>query len=554
VSAEAQRFAFEEAREPADSGWWAAVDRALVWTGDRLNPILVKEARQALKSKQFAMTFGLLLVLGWGWSLLGVGVIGPDIYYGAHGPDMFIGYYVILSFALLVIVPYGAFRSLAGEQEDRTYELLSITTLGPRQIVRGKLGSAVLQMLVYLSAISPCLAFTYMLRGIDFPTILFILFWTVLASLGLAMIGLLIGTVTSEKHWQVVLSVLFIAGLLFVFFTSWPAAAAMLQDIDSAFTESEFWPVNAMILTAHVSFFVLLFYAAAAQITFASDNRSTRLRVTMAVQQLLFIGWMTWVWIGPAEGDDDLIYGAVSMLLSYWFVMGMFLTGESPELSPRVKRSLPQSFFGRAFLTWFNPGPGAGYTFVFCNLATALAVLVVGMAVVNTRGFVGLGAWRMTKTDQILAFTGLGIGYVGLYLGLGFLAIRFLRRLTYVGLTLALVVHPLLVLIGIFVPLVIYWMSDLRYGDYTLLHATNPFWSLAELCDRGQIYGEMALLLILVCGGAAIVAVLNIGGIARELRHVRVSKPKRVAAEDAEREALKTPPKPQPTSPWDDPP
>jgi hypothetical protein len=232
--------------------------------------------------------------------------------------------------------------------------------------------------------------------------------------------------------------------------------------------------------------------------------------------------------------------------------MGMFVTGESPELSPRVKRDLPQSFLGRAFLTWFNPGPGTGYMFVFCNLAAAFVVLAVGVAVVDQGGFVGLRRWAGTDVEQVLAFTGLGIGYVVLYLGLGLLAVRLLRRLTYVGLMLSLVVHPLLVLIGIFVPLVIYWMSDLRYMDYSLLHVTNPFWSLVEIVDRRRIDGEMTMLLILVLGGAAIVAVLNLPAIVRELRHVRIAKPKRVAAEDAEREALKAPPKPEPKSPWDE--
>ena len=553
MSAEAEPIAVEAAREPAVSRWWGAVDRGLTWAGDRLNPILVKETRQALKSKQFAVTFGLLLVCGWLWSILGVASSGPEIYYSARGPDMFFGYYLILAFPLLVIVPYGAFRSLAGEQEDRTYELLSITALGPRQIIRGKLGSAVLQMLVYLSAISPCLAFTYMLRGIDFPTILFILFWTALASLGLAVIGLLAATITPEKHWQVVLSVILIAGLLFTFFMSWPAVYAALEGLDFAFTYSEFWEANASTVTGFAGFFMLIFYAAAAQITFPSDNRATRLRVTMAVLQVLFIGWVTWFWITAMRGDDEVIYACVSLLLGYWFVMGMFVTGESPELSPRVKRDLPQSFLGRAFLTWFNPGPGTGYVFVFCNLAAAFLLLAVGLTVAESTRYVWLlPRWSGNEAEQLLAFTGLGIGYVVLYLGLGLLAVRLLRRLTYVGLMLALVVHPLLVLTGIFVPLVIYWMSELRYMDYSLLHVTNPFWSMVEIVDRRRIDGEMTALLILVLGGAAIVAALNLPAIVRELRHVRIAKPKRVAAEDAEREALRAPPKPEPKSPWDD--
>ena len=64
----------------------AGVGRLLGWLGDWLNPILVKEARQALKSRQFVITFGLLLICGWVWSILGLAIIGPEAAYGVHGP------------------------------------------------------------------------------------------------------------------------------------------------------------------------------------------------------------------------------------------------------------------------------------------------------------------------------------------------------------------------------------------------------------------------------------------------------------------------------------
>ena len=68
----------------------------------------------------------------------------------------------------------------------------------------GKLGSAALQMIIYLSAISPCLAFTYMLRGIDLPTILLTLGYCVMGSMGLSIAAILLGTLAAAA-----------AGLLF---------------------------------------------------------------------------------------------------------------------------------------------------------------------------------------------------------------------------------------------------------------------------------------------------------------------------------------------------
>jgi len=153
----------------AKIGFWSRVDRWLERGGERLNPILVKESRQALKSKQFFITFTLLLACGWGWSLFGVALLTPGIYYAPSGPFMLIGYSIVLTVPLLLIVPFAAYRSLASEREDGTYELLSITSLSSRQIVTGKLGSAILQMMVYYSALSPCIAFTYAQAEIWWP-------------------------------------------------------------------------------------------------------------------------------------------------------------------------------------------------------------------------------------------------------------------------------------------------------------------------------------------------------------------------------------------------
>ena len=116
---------------------------------------------------------------------------------------------------LLIVVPYAAFRSLAGEREDGTFELLSITTLSARQIVLGKLGSAILQMMVYYSALAPCIAFTYLLRGIDIITIALLLAYSFMASLLLSVFGLAMATVTKARHWQVLLSVVFVMALLY---------------------------------------------------------------------------------------------------------------------------------------------------------------------------------------------------------------------------------------------------------------------------------------------------------------------------------------------------
>ena len=534
--------------------WWAAVERWLEWSGDRLNPILVKETRQALKSRQFVVTFGLLLLCGWGWSIIGMAVAGPQIYYGAQGPEIFVGYYLILAFPLVIIVPFGAFRSLAAEREDRTYELLSISALTPRQMIGGKLGSAIVQMLVYLSALSPCMAFTYLLRGIDFLTIGLFLVYTVLASVGLSLIALFLATLATQRHWQVLLSVLIVAGLLLAF---WGVAAVvcvvMLEGEDIGLGEPGFWPVNAAIQTGYWSCFALLFFAAAAQLSFASDNRATRLRIVMVLQHVLLAGWMAWVWLGP--GGGRVWIPAVYLLLAaiYWYVMGALMTGESPMLSPRVKRRLPQSFLGRVFLTWFNPGPGTGYVFAVCGTLAAVALAVLGSAFSDSLGIGSRHPWFRDLPMYTIVFGALILAYATAYLGLGLLVIRALRKVVPVSILTAALVHILLLLAGWGLPWIVHLMSPelRRSNNYNLLHVTDPFWSPIDVIDRQRLSPEAPALLTVVPLFALGVLLVNLPALAREVRQLRVERPQRVEEEDAALAALRAPPEPTRTSPWD---
>jgi hypothetical protein len=537
----------------AGSRWsrrWAAVDALLSQLGDRLNPILVKETRQALKSRQFVLTFALLLLCGWGWSLLGVAMGGPKTWYVDSGREMFLGYYLILAFPLTVMVPFGAFRSLASEQEQRTGELLSITTLGPQQIIRGKLGSAVVQMSIYLSAISPCLGFTYLLGGIDVPTILLLLFYAVVVSLGLSMTALLMATATSEKHWQTLVAVGAVLGLFLVFFFGSRVAIEILDSGPVPFDDAEFWWANAIWLSIGAGYFALFYYAAAAKLAFASDNRSTRLRVVILVQYLLLTGWLCWIWIVEARFDSDvpLIFTIVCGL--HWFVMGALMTGETPEMSPRVRRSLPQSLLGRAFLTWFNPGPGTGYLFAVGGL---LSVCVLGGIGAGTgdmlRSWSGAFAGRSTGTW--LMFGPLGFAYATLFLGLGLLALRALRRFGQSGMLLTALVHFLLLLTACGIPTIIHLMSPtLRNAGYSLLQVANPVWTLIYVADSRGAWTSYGTVLVTVVPLAALVVFgLNLPGVAAEVRRVRIAKPGRIVEDDA---ALAPPPPKRPLSPWDE--
>jgi hypothetical protein len=550
-------------REPTVStaaSRWQAFARRLAAkvesAGEWLNPLLVKEVRQALKSRQFSFWFALVLIAAWVWSIGDVVYIGPGIAYGANGPDLFYGYYLILATPLLLIVPFAAFRSLTAEREDNTYELVAITALKPRQIVGGKLGSAVAQMLVYFSAIAPCLAFTYLLRGIDVLTIGWILFYTFLASLGFSLCALLFATVAKERHWQIVYSVLIIIGLFLALYAAVGWCHDLLRSPRMPFHEPSFWLGNLTFLTAYASIFALFYLAAGSQLTFTAENRSTPLRIVMLAQQMLWAGWLAFYLARAQPQDIQLFVARVAFLYAgfstfYWFVMGSIMVGELPELSPRVKRGLPKSGLGRMFFTWFNPGPGTGYLFAVTNASAAalLAALAITFTLGSSTtlrggGFASMGG---PSIDQIYAFLVLLIAYLIIYLGVGHLLIRALRRVSsQVTLATSFLVTGLLLFAGWGIPWVVAETMRPRPQGYTLLHITDPFFTLL---DQNAWTNYQFDILCRILPAAAAVLLVNLVYIIPEVRHVRITPPTRVEEEDTALVATTAPPKP--ASPWD---
>ena len=528
----------------------SASARSRLWkfleqVADHANPILVKETRQALKSKQFIVTFIVVLIACWIASFAVVALVGPEIYYVAAGAQMLLVYALILAVPLGIIVPYTAFRSLAAEQEDNTYDLLSISTLDSSQIVTGKLMSAVVQMLVYLSAVSPCIAFTFLLRGVDALTVAVLLGYLVLGSLALSMIALLAGTSSRARYSQVLVSVLLMMLLLGCLSGSWALIAGYISQSYSFLRETWFWYSNLAFLTLYVTTFALLHTAASAQIAFSSENRSTPLRRMMLLQQVCFLGWLT----VPAimEGSKFLsmcwFLGSVFSGI-YWYFMGSLMTSEWPHLSRRVQRSLPQSHLGRMFLTWLNPGPGTGYMFVVANLT----MLAVGGMVLLYGRFNRAGGGP--NTEQLYYFYALGWSYLVLYLGLGKLIIGVARRFAFVSLTAGFLVHLILLLFGCGGPQLLAYMTNSLWsgGQYTMLHITNPIWTLMELIDQGATAIDAPITVVLVGSTAFIVLLCNLPGVAVEIYHHRSALPERVAEDEAE---LHPEASAGPSNPWD---
>jgi len=147
----------------ADKGW-----RCRAWEP---GPILVKEARQAVRSQALPGVLCLLLLVLAAASLLHLAALLT-----ATREQMTAGFGFFLTSLIILLFAQGAaalvlfHRTVAERAPDRR-DLLYITTLRPPQIVRGKFTAAMTFALVLLSAGLPFVVLSYFLRGVGLPLI-----------------------------------------------------------------------------------------------------------------------------------------------------------------------------------------------------------------------------------------------------------------------------------------------------------------------------------------------------------------------------------------------
>ncbi len=480
---------------------------------DYLNPILVKETRQALKSRQFIVTFMLLLIVAWLISAVGVLLSGSSIEYGSPGRSFVMFYTFILEFAVLLVVPFTAFRSMQIERELATFEMLNISTLKPRQIVWGKLCSALVQLFLFYSAIAPFVAFTSLLQGFDLPSTAFLLVTVLLWSVMACMIALTLSTLANNRQWQS-LNMLGILGALFAqMCMSFGFAMAVMQN-PVPFGDEEFWFGMAAALIAAASFFWLFQQIAIARLTFESDNRSTGIRIACSVQVCLL--WLCIVgyglyqeWNGMAFDKDSLSVGIVLSLL-HWSVVGLYACCESDFISRRIRRGIPRSKFLRLLVAPWLPGGSRALVFYLAHmLAFAVIAAVVDF---GPQGLGNKSATAMLLYSVIYITWGAGIGRVAQAIAPQIQPAH-TRVLTVLVAGLAMLAPMIPAAVG---------LINRGYGwnyTYSLMDITNPFATLSYLGQYPN--GPQAYIALFVLWATAAAGVLfNVRAMSRGILEI----------------------------------
>lgn len=497
--------------------------------GELLNPILVKEVRQALKSRQFEVSFGLTLLAAVCWTLLYMSVSVPRIFYvPGGGTDLLRGYAFILLVPLLIIIPFSAFRSLTSEVEESTFELLSITSLSAKQIVTGKMATAALQILLFVSALAPYIVMTYMLRGVSLISIGILLGMTIVYSVMLVSVALMVATVARTRSGQSGMSVLLLALLVISFFSfSTVIGSTSIDELVQAAVNRTAAIWIFAIGTVLVAVFSLMMQTAAAAIDFPSENKSTPIRKRLLILLAILLFWLAMFlssisaqrFITPAEVG----VGVLIPFFFVWLAVGALVCGERGLISPRARRSLPETFFGRAMLTWLSPGAGLGYVFVVLVFASVVAFLV---GVVNV-----LPATGRSVDKETLAAVGYTLTcFIAFYVGICRLCMLLIGRNNGAPMVVSV---SLMVVLNLAIQVIPYYVAS-YFNDFARIsyewHQTlNVYLAVTGILSSG--WSTFLPNLIVLSLAALAVFGLNLLLTTRDVMIIKITAPDRVLRE-----------------------
>ena len=308
--------------------------------GDRLNPLVVKEVRQGVRSRLFWVSFGLMLLACFILSLVAYAST-RDAGLTTHGQGYFFAFFFCLSVVHFFIIPYSAYRSLAREREDETWVLLILTGLGPRRILRGKVASFLVQAGLYASAVGPFLLFSYYLNGIDLPTILLVLGLGASWLVFLTVVAVCAATLADSRIGRALVHFVLLGtlgmSLLYSLIAAWFLSA---QGYRSTARDDDFLIGLGIFLWVMLSYGWLLFETAAARLSLVTENYTHGPRFALTLQMLLSGVLLVGLWWmdtpGTAAAGAASILGCLHLTLIGIFV-ATDVDGQARALRARTR-------------------------------------------------------------------------------------------------------------------------------------------------------------------------------------------------------------------------
>lgn len=433
-----------------------------------LNPIVVKELRQAVRSRFVSGMLILFLIVQ--LSVVTIAVLGradlAEDFSLSAGQEITGWLFGILIVACLLFVPMYTGVRLTYERRDIQGDLMYTTTISPWAVIRGKLVSAVMLTVLIYSVCMPFMTFTYLLRGVDVQVLL--------VSLGVGFVAVLVGVqlailwscIRASGVLRVIMNLAGI-GMLAVMAVSLISYLGFWMTYGLPTDEPWFWPAMATAGAYSLLAVGLVHCLSVALISPDSSNRMLATRIYLTVTWLitLIIAGYWWDEIGDWEVMYVWAVGSVALLIGGLMVA----VSERQECGPRVRRSIPRNPLGRLIAFAFYSGAAGGI--LWCLILMGLTLLIAYLASPASAKHYGL------DPDYVIYLLGLA-QYAVAYALTGLLLWRVLlaRRMKH---TFIWVVVLLLVAAGMVAPILgtfllrAGWDGDMSVSG-NILMVTNP--------------------------------------------------------------------------------
>jgi hypothetical protein len=361
------------------------------WRGWELNPIVIKELRQAVRS--WAVTGMLLLFLTvlFITSLIFLVTQSFDVDVNMQlGGTMFSAFMVILAGASVFFIPLYVGIRVATERQENNPDLLYVSTLSPARIIRGKFLSGAYMALLFFSACMPFMAFTNLLRGVDLPTVFFILFYLFLVVCAANMVAIFFACLPMSRPFKILLA---IYGFFQSFGLILPLVSVsfemMRSGVGAMMSGRDFWIGALSYVGIGLAIAGLFFALSVALISPPSSNRALPMRIYLTVIWLLG-GLLSFGWVVQTGEAGRMFAWTYPTFVVMMFAL-LVTISNSDEISLRVRRTIPKSGLKRALAFVFFNGAAGGLLW---------AVLILVATYFVTKEVTLLFPKSMTPSDE----------------------------------------------------------------------------------------------------------------------------------------------------------
>jgi hypothetical protein len=319
---------------------------------DWLSPILIKELRQGMRARVFIVSFLLLQVF------LVVLVLGNVAAKGDTSTLDFQNHFfwVIIGFALLVMMPMRGLVAVSLEIKNRTMETIMLTRITAWRVVFGKWSALFAQSLLLVSAVLPYIVLRYFIGGddvvSDFEWILFMLWFSgILIAAGIAVSAL----------GNPVVRIVILVGIIIVIVNG------VGELVPRGIGLSKPWEIIGWLLI--LGFFIpaLLFELTASGIAPIAENHAVRRRL-LAV--LFFVASCGLVSMSGGTFEAGTVVPLLVLIGVCYYELA-----EKPRLVPRMIQALARrGWLGRIAGLFILPGWPSALLFSLFVIPTAMII------------------------------------------------------------------------------------------------------------------------------------------------------------------------------------